>query len=386
MSTDNKTDTRPAWMLDPTLDTVDDAAILAVGQALEDQYSSPVVDAFIHRGTDATIDTPSDGGGNASVAASSTPPVDAPSAGVLPSPELPAGEGDGPSDVEPAATFAVTVPGSTPIELSQEQALALIQQHNWLNDRPQEMLQAWGGIEQGTHQAVDLSEYAAFQAWQKSGAPAQQQTQRPIDLRDVDPDVAEYIQRLEATKEVVRELPLVSYDAAPTPAQIMHQQQQEVNRQVALRTALEATRAHVGRTYGLDVGQIDALAQAVGQANIIPAISQKYRQLSPLGNSVLSEGDPNLILSEAFETVMATHPQFREIRDETIFNARLAKTQGMNTVVNNKKAAASSLAHIPSAAVPNTGTKAIAEMSSQERHSAMVAEIAQLISSGEAVN
>lgn len=396
----NKPDTRPFNFDDPTLTEVDQAAIDAIGKDIEQQLESGVAGQFLQRG----VETPEAGSGSSTTESTVTPSTDAPPAGSEPSPVTP-GEG-APTTTQQttdSSVFTVPVPGVdpntgqpyAPVTLTQQQALALLQEHQFYASQPQETLEAWGAIQAGTHAPVGLQEYAAFKAWEQSGRPAAKPAtpQRPFDTDDVTPEALAYITQLEQSTAGVsqhQQQPVV--DQPPhqlTPAQIMQQQQAEVDRQVALRTSLDHVKTTLATQYGLDEHQIAALEAAVVQSNVVPGISMKYRVMNPLGTAVMSEGDPTTVFTEAFESVMATHPTFRPIRDEALFQARLAKNAGVTEAANVKKAAAGSLAYIPSAAVPgNQGNpqKTIEQMTPQERHAAMTAEIAQLIASGEARN
>lgn len=383
-------DTRPDWLLDPTITEIDEAAIASVGKQVEDQLGLDGVNAFVTRGDAPFSPIPPERDDTPAPIVDEVPAIQITETLLGATESAPAAPAD-----ELPASFMVNVPGSAPVEISQEQTLALLQQHNWLSTRSQPVLEAWGNIEQGTHQAIPNGEYAAFEAWRRTGSPASQHNTRP-DLNGIDdPDVIEYIQRLEQQGGARPATPsqaapgqaAPSYDApgyAPTPAFLIQQQQEEINRQVALRQALDSTRSDYATQYGLSPDQVQRLAHEVARANVIPAITQKYTNVSPTGQ-VLGQGDPNVILHEAFEHVMATDPTYRAIRDETIYQQRLAKENAANQTVNSKKAVAGSLAHIPSAAVSNTqGNKPVSQMSPQERQQAMIADLSVLMASGEA--
>lgn len=413
MSDHNTTvrDTRPDWMLDPSIAEIDDDAIAAVGKIVEEtnQQNADAASAFIARGRE-------DGLGQGS----GVPSTDEPSAGgALPGSDPTTEPGAAPTNEPPATgapasgapatdlasetppTFKVNIPGAAPVDLDEGQVLQLIQQYQWVRNQPQEVLQAWGGIESGTHQAIPSTEYAAFQAWKQTGglsqpvgqAPVQQRNQRPVDLRDVDPDVAEYIQRLEQQQAPAQQAPVQPVQQAPVQPQqsaldSFASRQAEIDRQVRLIAARDTVRAEYMQQYGFDEAQMVQFETAVKDAQVIPAISQRHVVMNPLGTGVLQEGDPQVIFREAFDAVMAIHPTYKAIRDEAIYNRRLAQDAERNRGVNTKKAAAGSLAHIPSAAVSAQGNsgKSIEQMTPQERQSAMAAEIAQLIASGEIAN
>lgn len=380
-------DTRPAFMLDPTLTEVDEAAIEAIGQSIEDNLTSDVAGQFLNR---LTGDDGSATGDGASTVVSDQP--GAPEAG---EPVVPAaGTTDTPTaESQQPAVLSVPVPGVdpntgqpyAPVELNQEQALQLLREHAFYTNQPQEVQEAWGNIHQGTHQAISNQEYAQFAAWKAAGAPSKP-TARPVDLEDLPDEAARYIQELEAQRSGQVE------QAAPTqtltPAQLMQQQQEAVNRQVAVQTALNAVREEYKQQYGIDDGQLTQLETVVAQSGVIATLNQKYRQ--QVGNITVAEADPNIVLREAFEYGMTVDPRFRTIRDDRNYQARLEREKKLDANVNTKKALASSLAHTPSAAVPsNQGTKPLAQMTPQERsqflNQQMVAELTELIANGQAV-
>lgn len=382
-------DTRPFNFDDPTLNEVDEAAIASIGQDVQEQLEADAAAQFINRGG-----SPDTGVSPSTDQAPTTSSVGAPEAGSQVAPEAASGATVAAPDTSTEPTsFSIPIPGIdpntgqayAPITLTNEQALELLREHQYYATRPREQLEQWGSIEQGTHRAVPLQDYAAFQLWQKSGSPATKPA-RTFDPDDLPPDALEYIQRLEAAQNA--DLAQPHTEAPTTPADLMRQQQEQVNHQVALHQALDAVRQRYTEQYSLTPDQLTHLEVAVRDAQIIPAISQRHRVMNPLGTAVMAEGDPNVVLSEAFESVMATHPQFRQIRDDAMYQARLAKDQQLNNVVAGKKAAASSLAHVPSAAVTSQGSsqKSIEQMTQVERQAAMTAEIAQLIASGEAVH
>lgn len=375
-------DTRPSWMLDPSITEVDEAAIASIGKDIEDNLQSSVVDNFLNRSTV--------GDGTSTVESASpdaAPVVEQPSSG--------AASDDGGTDstvtpppVELPQSFAVTVPGvAEPITIDQSQALALIQQHNWLHSQAPEVQQAWGSIAEGTHQAIPNQEYAAFEAWRKSGSPAAQSSRR-FDLDDLPPEVAQHVQDLEARTSANGQSATSFTAPQLTPTQLMQQQQEAINRQVAIQSALDATRIQFAAEYSLDQTQLNALEQVIVQSQIVPQLNNRYRQT--VGNMVVAEADPTVVMREAFEFGMSTDPRFRTIRDDHHFQLRLQREQAANSKVDGKKALASSLAHIPSAAVPSTSGKSLQQMTPQERsktlNDQMVAELTELIASGEAIN
>ncbi len=404
MSDHNTTarDTRPDWMLDPSIAEIDDDAIAAVGKIVEEtnQQNADAASAFIARGREdglgqgsgvPSTDEPSAGG-----ALPGSDPTTEPGAAPTNEPPASGAPATDPAQQEAPSTITVNLPGAAPVQLDQDQVLQLIQQYQWVRNQPQEVLQAWGGIENGTHQAIPSTEYAAFQAWKQTGGLSQpvapQRNQRPVDLHDVDPDVAEYIQRLEQQQAPAQQAPVPVQQAPVQPQQSaldsFASRQAEIDRQVRLIAARDTVRAEYMQQYGFDEAQMVQFETAVKDAQVIPAISQRHVVMNPLGTGVLQEGDPQVIFREAFDAVMAIHPTYKAIRDEAIYNRRLAQDAERNRGVNTKKAAAGSLAHIPSAAVSAQGNsgKSIEQMTPQERQSAMAAEIAQLIASGEIAN
>jgi len=384
MSDAPATDTRPAWMLDPSMTNIDEAAIAAVGQQLDDQNTNAMQDAFVSRGMEpepvispsVTQDAP---------VAQGAPPVSEPS--------VSAPEGAGGGDALPQS-ISVELPDGTTAELSRDQVFGLLQNYEWMRTRPETVLQAWGGIESGTHHAVLSTEYASFQRWKATEGMQQAVGQRPVDMDDVDPDVARYIAKLEqAAATTFQDTPphlqppsSAPGQAPPSAMDLAAQQAAAVQRQVRMMSAKNDVHTDLGQKYGLSAEQLNDLERAVVESNIVPGISMRHAVKNAMGQ-VIQEGDPRAVFSEAFEATMATHPLFRSIRDEAVYNQRLQQDRQRNTTTDAKKAVAGSLAHTPSAAVSASGTgKSINEMSPQERQAAMVAEITQLIASGESIN
>jgi hypothetical protein len=163
------------------------------------------------------------------------------------------------------------------------------------------------------------------------------------------------------------------------------QQQAQVARHVSLMAAKQEVHADLMTRYGLSADQVMALEQEVVNAQIVPGISMKHAVKNAMGQ-VIQDGNPVAVFSEAFEAVMATHPTFRAIRDDAVYQQRLQIERQRNATTDAKKAAAGSLAHTPSAAVSATGTgsKTPQQMNPQELHQAMVAELTQLMANGQA--
>ncbi len=380
-------DTRPAFMLDPTLTEVDEAAIAAIGQSIEDNLTSDVAGQFLNRISD---DGSATGDGASTV--ESDQPSGAPAAGetVVPA----AGATDTPQPDPTPTVFTVPVPGIdpntgqayAPVQLNQEQALQLLREHAFYTNQAPEIQEAWGSIHQGTHQAVSNQEYAQFAAWKAAGSPAKP-TQRPVDLEDLPDEAVKYIQDLEARSTTEHVNAGINTQVSLTPAQLMQQQQEMVNRQVAVTQALQSVRDEYKQTYGIDDAQLTQLETVVAQSGVIATLNQRHRQM--VGNIVVAEADPNIVMREAFEYGMTVDPRFRTLRDDHQFQARLEREKKLNADVNSKKALASSLAHTPSAAVPsNQGSKPLAQMTPQERsqflNSKMIEELTELIANGQA--
>ena len=152
-----------------------------------------------------------------------------------------------------------------------------------------------------------------------------------------------------------------------------------------LITAKQEVHAELMARYNMTAEQVAHLEQEVVAGQIVPGLSMKHSIKNAMGQ-VIQDGDPKAVFNEAFEAVMATHPVYRAIRDDAVYNQRIQADRQRNASTDAKKAAAGSLAHTPSAAVSATGTgnKSVAEMTAQERQAAMVAELTQLIASGEA--
>ncbi len=367
MSNDNPTprpDTRPDFMLDPTITDFDKSVVAAF------ENGDVAMLTRTGNGEDGVV-----------------PPAD-PSTAPAPSPaDAPVtGGADNAGSVPPGSTQEGTQPPTAPstettpppsgnmtlhfgeetYELTPEVATELLSTAAWLQNLPPDVVQGLALLEQGQAVALPHEEYARFQAWKQSGAPATQAPApvRPDSLAYADPEVAAYVERLEAqtrstgtpvasqgtpqgTPQAATTSPFnnPAYDAAQANA-IAVQRQAEVMRD------LETAKGTFKAQYGLTDEQVEYANRMVAEARIIPTLVQNHTLKAPTG-STIREADFATVMREAYEHVMATDPTLRQVRDDVLFNQRLAQQQEVETTTAAKKARAGSLATAPSAAVPS---------------------------------
>lgn len=356
--TTNK-DSRPDWMSDPEI----------TGEPSD--FDKAIMQAF-ESGDVAMLSRSSDGDPNAD----DTPPLvdhlatsgdgQGSQALLTPQPtqqsadEPPAGDGtqtqpqpDGYQPPEIAA-LPIELPNGEVYNLDRTTAMDLLRVNSWLQEMAAKpgVVEGLAALEQGTGTVVSAEEYARFTAWKQGGGLAPQQTQQPArpDLTYADPEVAAYVQMLEA-RQADTATPQGTPQAAPQlPTMTPAQQQEMVNRQVRLTQAIQDVGAEYTAKYELDDNTFNHLNQAVIQAGLVPALIDKHTLRAPSG-STIREADMATVMREAYETVMVTDPQLRQMRDEYEFNARLAKQQAGEQATAAKKARAGSIASTPSAAV-----------------------------------
>lgn len=265
------------------------------------------------------------------------------------------GEGDGDDDQQ-TPTLALQVDGQD-FTLNPAQAEYLLRVNTWLETLPDEVKVQWAGIEQGTHVAISAEEYQRLQQQAaQSQAPAGQQPRNPRvpDLDDLDDDTAEYIRSLEA--RIPQQQPGGQQDAPPQvdPAELQAAFRRQEEQRTQMMQELATTNEAVAKKYNLTDEQLTHLEGVAAELQVIPTIRRQLTQFGPLGQ-VVREPAFSEVVERAYEIAMSQDPTLRQIRDEMIYNARVAKTADLNRATNAKKAKAGTLASTPSAAVPANG-------------------------------
>lgn len=391
--------TRPDWVADEGPDAADlgaDPAMMAEierAMAARGYTDPPAPTPAVPQGGDASgpssnqatnLPAPSPEGLDAGT---STPSADAPAAqtaGGAP-PATPGSEALPPpvegSEQEPPTptSLKVILPSGDPFEMTNDQANYLIQLHNWIESKPAEVRKAWKALEDGTHAALPKSDVAAYEAWVAAGRPTATQPalERPaFDPQFVDQNFLDYVAKLEAKVKTDNPPHSTVPQQAPQPSPVDVQTQATAlaNRQVRVQQALDQTTAAIRDKYNLSPEQVAHLSRITPELGIIPGIAERHRTYSPLGD-LLSDAPMDVVFTEAFETAMATDPTLRAVRDEMIVQHHLAANSETMKNVASKKANASSLATAPSAAVPGMNLDP-SKMTQQQRHEAMVAELA----------
>jgi hypothetical protein len=103
--------------------------------------------------------------------------------------------------------------------------------------------------------------------------------------------------------------------------------------------------------YDLTPEQAQRLQGVTVNLGVVPTLSRDRAVYSPTG-VLISEAPLPEVMKEAYEIAMNSDPELRKLRDDRVFNERLAATQAADQRVNQKRALAGSLAAAPSAAVP----------------------------------
>ena len=253
--------------------------------------------------------------------------------------------------------------------LNSDQAEYLVRVNSWLEAIPQETKAQWSGIEQGTHVAITAEEYQRLQ--QAAQQPQQQRPPRAPDLDDLDADQIEYIRSLEARTTPADSAP--SYDTPGQPQQPQQPQQQpqqpqqqpdsieiaaaarhQAERQQQMMTELSTTNQTYQEKYQLSDEQMTRLSEVTARLQVIPQLTRQRTQYSPTGR-VIHEAPFGQVVEQAYDIAMSQDPGLRQIRDDLVYNQRVAADAHRNAATNAKKAKAGTLASTPSAAVPANG-------------------------------
>lgn len=393
--------TRPDWVNDEGPDAADLAADQAIMADIERAMAArgyteatPSVEQQVEGEASPPLSNQATSPGNQpeGVEAGSQPSADAPGApltaggAVAPgseSEQLPPPEPGTQAPPPESAPLNVVLPSGDTFPMSNEQANYLIQLHNWIDSKSPELKATWKGIEDGTHQAIPAEDAVAYQAWVAAGRPTATQPavpERPqFDTQFVDQKFLDYVDKLEA-KVKETGTPHSTVPQPPAQPQIDVQAQATIlaNRQVQVQQALDQSTAAIREKYGLTPEQVAHLNRITPALGIIPGIAEKHRTYSPLGD-LISDAPMEAVFTEAFEVAMTADPTLRAVRDEMIVQRHLATNSDTMKNVASKKANAASLATAPSAAVPGKNLDP-RKMTPQQRHDAMVAELAEAMS------
>lgn len=242
--------------------------------------------------------------------------------------------------------------GDQEVELSEQQATYLLSLNQWLEEVPAETKQAWAAIQQGTHSVIPQDELTQFKAWQALGSPKAQDVEP--DLSDLTPEQAAYVENLKKIAAPV----LNPEPPAPVAPPVSVQAQQLAQQQIQLQADRQTVVSEFATKYSLTPEQIAQMEQATIQSQLIAQIDMQSRQYSPTG-ALISRAPFSDVLRRAFDVTMATDPALKQVRDDALYNERLAAENAANQQTNGKKAAAASLSALQPAAVtsgaPQTG-------------------------------
>lgn len=381
-------DTRPDWLADPSLTEVDHALIDAMkGKEVpamygrgEQESSQPTLDPTV-----VTAEQVAQEEAQAPAAAPDpalvVPPVDT----TEPTAADTAAEEEATEPVVIPTTIPIQLADGTVTEITQAQALQLLQQNAWLQNRPREVLDAWGQVERGarTISPAELAEYQALKA-------AKSAPQAPIvpDLSTLTPEQQAYVQSLQAARTAQNQPQTPVYDPNEAPvisqAALEARARELAREQVIMEADLTAVRDEYTAKYSLTPQQLDLLEKATIQSNRVAEITEKGKLYSPTGDLISKPRFADTLRS-AFDEVMTQHPVLKDVRDELVFNQRLASQQATASNTDKKKARAGSLAAAPSAAV-SSGQVSPSKMTQQQTAAAISQEIAMAISNGTAGN
>jgi len=263
-----------------------------------------------------------------------------------------AGTNDAAGSAPPASELAFQVDGQD-FTLNTEQAEYLLRVNSWLESVPEETKQQWSGIEQGTHVAITAEEYKALQQAAQNPQP-QRQPQAP-DLDDLDADTIEYIKSLEARAQPVQQGGQPdNAPSQPDANEIAAAARHQAEQQQRMMGELAETNTKVRDQYQLTDEQLERLEQVTANLQVIPRLSQQMTQYSPTGQ-IIRQAPFGEVVERAYEIAMSQDPTLRQIRDDVIYNQRMAADAERNAATNSKKAKAGTLASAPSAAVPANG-------------------------------
>lgn len=283
------------------------------------------------------------------------PDTGAPSSTVPQADPPPAAAGEPPADgsglnQEPSAGSAIEVEwGGQSYTLGQEEVNYLLQQNQWMQSLPDDLKQQWAGVQDGVLVAVPREEYEALK--QQQTAPTAPATVPAPDLTYVDDDVKEYIQRLQQSQQPPAPGQQPSYDQGPSAAEMQAAATREAERQMRIRGEIASVTETFTADYGLTPEQAQRLQQVTVNLGVVPTLSRQRAVYSPTGQ-LIAEAPMDQVMNQAYEIAMNTDPELKAIRDERVFNERLAAQHAADQRVNGKKALAGSLASAPSAAVP----------------------------------
>lgn len=390
-------DTRPSWMedndgdeagTDPAILADIERAMAARGYKIEDgqqagDASGPASNTAPTpgsqpEGADAGLPAPS---ANAPV---DTPPTNTGGA-------VPPG-GDAPQQLPPPAAgteapppapqvYEVTTPSGDQLSLTGDQINYMVQLHNWISSKDQAVKDQWRDIESGTHTTISREDKSAYDAWVQAGRPTTTQPgiERPaFDPSFVDQKFLDYVDTLE---QKVKQTGAPHSVVQPTPPPSMSEQDMQAratvlaNQRVQLQQALDQSTAAIRDKYALTADQIVRLNQATTSLNVVPGLVEKHRTRSPLGD-LISDAPMETVFTEAMEMAMSSDPALRPVYEQYVVTQHTAANASTIAAVGAKKANAASLASAPSASVPGTEIDP-RKMTHQQRHDAMVAELAE---------
>lgn len=286
-------------------------------------------------------------------------------------------------------SFALTIDGNE-YAVTTEQVEYLLRTNSWLESVPDETKQQWSAIEQGTAVAVSIEELTRLRAAAQVAQQPANRTPQPPNVDDLDDDAIEYIRSLESRIASMQPAPAGQAGQQPpgnqpSAPEIAAAAQRQAERTMQMRQQLETTNAAWQAEYSLTDEQMERVTQVATDLAVVPAISRSHTQYSPTGQ-VIREPVFNDVIREAYGVAMSTDPTLRAMRDEMVYNQRVAQEAQRNGPVNAKKAKAGTLASTPSAAVPASGATPVIgpdnKMNLQATSEAIAAALAQMSEQG----
>lgn len=273
--------------------------------------------------------------------------------------------------------------GGQTYSLGREEVDYLLQQNAWMQSLPEDLKQQWAGVQDGNLVAISREEYEALKQQTATPPPAAPVTP---DLTYVDEDVREYIQRLQSSQQAPAAVQQPSYDQGPSAAEMQAAATREAERQMRIRGEISTATETFTAEYGLTPEQAQRLQSVTVNLGVVPTLSRQRAVYSPMGQ-LIAEAPMDQVMKQAYEIAMNTDPELKNIRDERVFNERLAAQHTADQRVNGKKALAGSLASAPSAAVPASSGQSLAigpnnQMNMQATSEAMARAIAEAQSQG----
>lgn len=292
-----------------------------------------------------------------------TPPAatasddDAPSAG---EPEAdPAATASAPTAAEQQAMLASFRDGDQQVTFSEDDLRRLHGLQQWAHGLDPQVAAAFGAIETGQAVAVPRDQFAQFEAWRATGAPAQAGNVAnrtvPEWAADLDPEAAQAFAQMQAELAVARQ------ELAAVQQQAVAARQPDIEAaQLEGQRIFERAQADYAAAHGFTVEQTNDLLDTAVRAGVIPSLVESKREYSPSG-VLVRDADLTIVAKQALDFARLQRPDLAPAGQPSAAvtpapaAAPTAPAATSQTNVASKKARAASLAAAPSAATQPPG-------------------------------